>query len=205
MSASRHSRRSRTGEPASLSALLQDIETAARSEDAVSIETVQHLAGHRFSGPMLLVPGLIAASPLSGIPLVPSFVGLVVFLVCVQLIAGRHHLWLPQILCASTMRSSRVVRTIAYLKRPASYLDAITAPRMTFLTKGIPLRLAAAICLVVAITMPPLELLPFTSTLAGMIIAAFGLALTTRDGLAMLVALVVFGAIVAASASWFAR
>ncbi|MBI4047456.1 MAG: exopolysaccharide biosynthesis protein, partial [Devosia nanyangense] len=38
-------------------------------------------------------------------------------------------------------------------------------------------------------TMPPLELVPGASTSAGTIIATFGLALTTRDGLLLLAAL----------------
>lgn len=57
-------------------------------------------------------------------------------------------------------------------------------------------------CLVMTLTMPPLEIVPFATTLATAPIALFGLALLFRDGLIMILA---FGISLggAASALWF--
>jgi hypothetical protein len=50
-------------------------------------------------------------------------------------------------------------------------------------------KVAALICILLACTVPPLELLPFATTAPMAAIAAFGLALMVRDGVLMLVAM----------------
>ncbi len=44
-------------------------------------------------------------------------------------------------------------------------------------------RAGAVVCVLVGATMPVMELVPFTSTWAGAVIAGYGLAITARDGL----------------------
>lgn len=184
---------------ASLSELLCEIEATAENGEQVSIQTVQELAGSRFAGPMLLFPGLVAASPLSGIPFVPTMIGTIVFLVSAQLAAGRKHLWFPPMIRNAGLKPSKVSTAVSFLRTPVYYLDLATRKRLKFLTGSIGLRLAAASCLIVAITMPPLEFVPFTSTLAGIVIAAFGLALTARDGLLMAIAFTLLAGIAVSS------
>ncbi|MFO7481230.1 exopolysaccharide biosynthesis protein [Oceanibaculum nanhaiense] len=179
--------------PDSVSDLLDRLEQSARSGEGLSLDRFLQIAGHRFSGPLFLIPGLIALSPLSGIPLVPSFLGLTVSLICVQLILGRRHLWFPAVMRCIALDSERVLRMVRFLRMPGRFLDRATRPRLTFLTQGLAVRFAAMICLLTAMSMPLLEILPFAATLAGAVISFFGLSLTTRDGLLMLFALVFFG------------
>ena len=49
-------------------------------------------------------------------------------------------------------------------------------------------KVAAVMILLLCLTVPPLEFLPFASSAPMLAIAAFGLALTVRDGLLMLIA-----------------
>jgi hypothetical protein len=183
--------------PTSVVALLERLEGLARSGRDMSLDSVLQTAGHRFTGPLFLIPGLIAVSPLSGIPLVPSFIGLAVALICVQLILGRRQLWFPAGMRSAALKADSVLRMIRFLKKPAHYLDRATRPRLTWMTRCLAVRIAAVICLLTAISMPLLEILPFSATLAGAVISLFGLSLTTRDGLLMVFALFFFGGLTA--------
>lgn len=59
------------------------------------------------------------------------------------------------------------------------------------------MKLAAACCIILALTVPPLELLPFATTVPMVAIAAFGLALLVRDGLLMIIAMLLAAAALA--------
>ena len=49
-------------------------------------------------------------------------------------------------------------------------------------------RVIAAFCVLIALGMPPMEMIPFSANLAGAALAAFGLALIARDGVLALIA-----------------
>jgi hypothetical protein len=59
---------------------------------------------------------------------------------------------------------------------------------MRFLTHNGGSHLAALVCIVIAVLTPPLELLPFSATMNGVILSALGLSLVTHDGLLALAA-----------------
>lgn len=64
--------------------------------------------------------------------------------------------------------------------------------------------MAAGLCILLALTVPPLELLPFATTAPMAAIAAFGLALLVRDGLLMVIATLLAGAAVVLGAGLLA-
>lgn len=70
----------------------------------------------------------------------------------------------------------------------ARFVDKLIKPRLSWLTKPPFVQLAAAVCILVALTVPPLEVVPFGGTVSWAAIAAFGLALISHDGLLTLIA-----------------
>jgi hypothetical protein len=70
----------------------------------------------------------------------------------------------------------------------------VSRPRLEILTAELGQRLVALVCILVALTMPPMELVPGASTTAGTVLAALGLSLTTRDGVLLLLALGIMAA-----------
>lgn len=80
------------------------------------------------------------------------------------------------------------------LRGIARFLDEWFHGRLPRLTHGPFVRIAAALCIILALSVPPLELLPFATTAPMAAIAAFGLALLVRDGLLMLIATILSGA-----------
>jgi hypothetical protein len=155
----------------------------------VTVGEMVEAAGRRSFGPLLLVAGLIPASPLSGVPGLPSLAALVVFLVAGQLLLRRDHFWLPGWLLRRRVSARRFRAMLRWLRPPARFIDRWMRPRLTALTGGVATYLIAATCVAIAIAMPPLELVPFANSTSGIALSAFGLALIAHDGLLALLAL----------------
>lgn len=171
-----------------LGEVLEAVEAKADDDRPLSIAEIQEVAGHRAFGPLLLLPGLAAITPLSGIPTVPSMIGAIVMLISLQVVFGRRDVWLPRRLAKAAIDGARVRKAIAFASPIARRVDRVVRRRLVFATEGIGLRVAAAVCFLTAATMPPLEILPFAATSAGSVIAVFGLAITVHDGLLIVVA-----------------
>lgn len=175
-------------DPHSVGDILDSLSELAERQDRVSIGDVVERLGHRSYGPFLLVPALIELSPLGGIPGLPTFLALIIVLSAVQMLVGRKHLWLPGFIERRAVSGKKLHKATDKLRGVARFLDRWFHGRLSVLTGGPIPRLAAALVIVLACTVPPLELVPFASSAPMIAIAAFGLALLVRDGLLMLIA-----------------
>jgi hypothetical protein len=159
--------------------------------DRVTLEQMLDAVGRRSFGPLLLLAGLVVLAPLVGdIPTVPTMMAAVVMLVAVQLLLQREHFWLPDWLLRRSVEREKVRKAVAWLRRPAAWVDRVLRPRLTFLTGDRGSVVVALTCMLIALAMPPMELIPFSANGAGLALAGFGLALVTRDGLLALLAFV---------------
>lgn len=173
----------------SLADVLDRLHLAPKEGDIVRLGAMLEVAGKRSFGPLLLVPGLLVLSPLSGVPGVPSLSGLMVMLIAGQLLLGRTHFWLPAWLLNRGISHAAFERALRMMRPLARVVDRLLRPRLDVLVDSRGAYLAAIVCFGVAVTMPPLEMLPFAATAAGIAITSFALALIGRDGFMMLIAL----------------
>lgn len=157
----------------------------------VTIESIVHEVGDRSFGPLLLFAGVIMASPLSGIPGMPTSMGVVVMLVTAQLLLRRNHFWLPRWLLQRSVRRSNLERAVKLLRVPARAIDRLLRPRLATLVSGRSVYVIGVACLVIALGVPTMEVVPFSATAAGVALSSFGLSLIARDGLLALVAFAV--------------
>ncbi|QIG81903.1 exopolysaccharide biosynthesis protein [Stakelama tenebrarum] len=164
------------------------LERLAESADTVSIGDFLAGLGQRGYGPILLVPALLEITPVGGIPGVPTFLAAIIITFAVQILIGHTHLWLPGFIERRRISSGKLCDATAKLRGTARFLDRWVHGGLPTLTRAPIPRIAAAIVILLACTVPPLELLPFASTAPMAAIAAFGLALLVRDGLLMAVA-----------------
>ncbi|WP_299593264.1 exopolysaccharide biosynthesis protein [uncultured Microbulbifer sp.] len=178
-----------------LTQLLFQLEQGTRAKGRVSLAQVLEALGQRSFAPLLLVAGLILFSPLSGIPGVPTLMGLLILLTSVQMLMLRRHLWLPQWLLRKSIAGPRFHRALRWLQRPASFIDRWLKPRLPALVHRVGTYLTALLCTAIAAALPVMELLPFSATIAGLALTAFGLALVAQDGLVALLALAVMGSL----------
>ncbi len=173
----------------SLRAMLDRLECLARRTERVSVQQMLNAIGRSSFAPLLLVPGLIVLSPVGGMPGVPTAVALLVGIAAVQILMGRCRFWLPEWLLRRSVKGSFITRAIRFMRPLARASEVCCRSRMRWMTGTIGAKAIAALCLVICIAMPPLELVPLANTANGGALALFGLALTTRDGILTALAL----------------
>ncbi|MBJ6750411.1 exopolysaccharide biosynthesis protein [Geomonas sp. Red421] len=174
-----------------LQEMLDRIGDSADDAGRVSLGKIVESIGNRSFGPLLLMVGVIAASPLSGMPGVPTATGVLILLIAGQLFFRRDHFWLPRWLLRRSLARDKVTKAIRWLRPLARFIDRWLRPRLPSLIRGGSIYLISFICASIAIVMPMMELVPFSAHGAGLALSAFGLALISRDGLLALIAFVV--------------
>ncbi|MBQ0742922.1 MAG: exopolysaccharide biosynthesis protein [Pseudomonas sp.] len=180
--------------PQNLQQLFDCIDQAAEENGRVSWSAIMDEVGRRSFGPLLLLGGLTVLAPIIGdLPGVPTLIGMVVLLIAVQLLLGRHNFWLPGFMLNRSVPKDKLHKALTWLKKPARFIDKLLSPRLAVLTRGPMVRVIAVVCLGIALAMPVMEIVPFSANLAGIALTAFGLALIARDGLLALIALVFTG------------
>lgn len=176
-----------------LAHLIDRIAERCDNGEGISVGTIQEVAGKRFAGPLLFFPAMIVVSPLSLVPTLPTMVAITVVLIAVQLLAGRRTIWLPRKFREAKLSAERVQKVISFMRPGVRWVDKVIKPRLAWLVDSVGVRLASMVCILVAVTMPPLEFFPGASTMAGVIMATLGLAITVRDGALLVAALALFG------------
>ena len=196
----------KSGDPQSVGDVLDRLQELGEQagDDKVRLGDMLEAMGHRAYGPFLIVLPMIEISPVGGIPGLPTALALVLALLAVQLIIGRKHLWLPGFLANRGMKGGNLVKVADKGRPVARRMDRWFHGRLPALTKGPMVRVAGVAVLLLCLTVPPLELLPFASTAPMAAIMAFGIALLVRDGLLMLVACALSVGAVALGAGLFA-
>lgn len=187
----------------SLKQLLFALERLARHQERVSLGMVIQMIGRRSFAPVLLIAGLILFSPLSGIPGLPTLMALLVLLVAIQMLLMRRHLWLPEWLLRRSIPQDKLLKTLHWLEKPADLLDRGLKPRLHLLVHRIGTLLTALLCCAIALLLPVMEVVPFSASIAGLALTAFGLALVAHDGFLEIVAFTITGLTVGSLVYYF--
>ncbi|MEE8231182.1 MAG: exopolysaccharide biosynthesis protein [Qipengyuania citrea] len=180
-------------EPHSMGDVLGELDELAANHDEVRVADVLDDFGARSFGPFIMIPAVLEITPVGGIPGVPTVLALFIALIAVQLLIGRDHVWMPQFIQRRAVGSKKLHKAVGKLKGMANFLDRHSKGRLEGLTKGTAIKLVAAVIIALCCTVPPLEFLPFASTIPMLAIAVLGLALTVRDGALLLGSLLFAG------------
>lgn len=176
-------------EPENAESMLDDIGALARGAERVSIGDVVERIGARGFGPLIFVPALVGASPLGGLPGVPTLMALVIVLIAVQILVRRGRIWLPGPLRRRGVTSQRLQGAIERARPAARGIDRWLGRKLDPLTSAPARVLAALIVICLCVLVPPLELVPFAALAPMLAIALIGLAIAAQDGILMLVGL----------------
>jgi len=177
-------------DPGNLQQLLERIRVSAATKEQVSVGDVLRAVGERSFGPVLLVTGVITMAPLIGdIPGVPTLLALLVLLTVGQLLFQRRSIWIPGKLSRRSLSRDKLLKGLDWAEKPASFVDRWTKQRLSWLVSGAGQHLMAIICMMVALAMPLMELVPFSANGGGLALVAFGLAIVAKDGLLALIAI----------------
>lgn len=186
----------------SVNGILDELLDAAGSGGAVTVGRMAEAVGHRGYGPFLTIPALIEISPIGGIPGLPTLLALIIVIFSAQIAWGRDHLWLPDALEKRSVKEERLTHAVDRIRPVANWLDKWFHRRLERFAGPSARRAAAVVAILLCLTVPPLELVPFASTAPMGAIALIGLAMLVRDGALMLAAfaLAAVGAAVALGA-----
>lgn len=156
--------------------------------ETVSIEQLLNAVGRRAYGPLLLLVGFIAISPLTIVPGASWLTAAITLLIAGQIVIGRPLPWLPKKLLSASFPRKFLVKGVESMARPAYVMDALVQPRLTFLTDAPFVQLVAVGCVAAALITFPLGFVPFGPLLPGLTVMFIGLGLTSRDGILLLLA-----------------
>lgn len=154
----------------------------------VSVADLLAVVGPRAYGPIIMLLGFIAISPLTIIPGATWVVALITLVFTGQIVLGFETPWIPGHLLDFKFKREHLVAGTKGARGWAEVFDRILRPRLTFLTRKPFLQLVALMCLAAALVTFPLGLVPFGPLLPGLTILVFGLGLMARDGVVVLFA-----------------
>jgi hypothetical protein len=177
-----------------LSDVLDRLERTAHGE-SISVQEVVEELGHRSFAALMLVFSLISTSPASAIPGITATVAAIVFVLVLQMLAGRDCVWLPAFVLRRRMAKARLCQGIRWLRRPVGFVERFLTPRLTFLLHRPWLWLPLVLILGLTLVMPLLEMIPTSGSIASAVIALFAAGLLTRDGALVLASLVLLAAV----------
>lgn len=158
--------------------------------DRLSVGDMVATFEDRGFGPLLLAPALVALLPTGAIPGVPTVCAVLITLVAVQLIVGKRHPWIPRRLRRVSIERAKFNAAYQKVTPITRRIDRIVHPRLLMFTRAPAPRLVAALCLLLAWIMVPLELVPFAAAGPAFAISFLALGLSVRDGLMVVVGIV---------------
>ncbi len=181
-------------QPRSLGQLAENIYSVSHQKK-VSVDDIVEAVGHRSLLPLLLVPALLCATPLSGIPGVSMVCGLAIAMISFQLLFSFDEVWLPQRLRRQTVAGKSLRRALSASRPVIAWVDRHTRNRLSLLFHRPLSYLPVLLSLLSGLLMPFMEFIPFSSSVAAIGVSLLALSLLTRDGVFFLLALVPYAAL----------
>lgn len=173
-----------------LTGVLDSLDDKA-SKNRITLDNIVNSIGNRGYGPLILAAALIEILPTGAIPGVPTFMAMLIILFSGQMVAGRRSPWMPRKLRDRGIEREKFDQARKKAKPVTARIDRVLKPRLGGLVTPTAARLVGVTCILLAMTMPPLELVPFMSSIPAAAIAFFAVGLCARDGLVILLGFVV--------------
>ncbi|MEL6955857.1 MAG: exopolysaccharide biosynthesis protein [Pseudomonadota bacterium] len=170
-----------------LSSLMRSLVEETDGE-VITARDMLNAVGRRSYGPLLLLLGFIAISPLTIIPGATWLVSLLILVISGQILIGMRYPWVPGRLLKFEFRREDLLKGVEMSQGYVRRIDAVLRPRLTFLTDPPFAQLIALVCIAAALISFPLGFIPFGPVLPGLAVLLFGLGLTARDGFVLVAA-----------------
>jgi hypothetical protein len=184
---------SMTKAPTNLAGLLTDLAKAGRQAKRPSVRDIREIVGKRSFAPLLLATSIIGFTPVGGVPGMPTTLALLIVLIAAQIVLGFKTVWLPKFLLDRRIEGRKLEKGAKSMLPFARTVDRFIGPRLTFLTERPASYAIALASIMIAVTVPPLELVPLVDMPLWAALVAFSLALATHDGVLAIAALALTG------------
>ncbi len=162
---------------------------AVRGEsEKVTVQEILDALDARSFGLAVLLFSLPSVVPMP--PGVPTVVGIILLIVSLQMVLGREELWLPGILSKRAFDRNSLVKAFEGLAPKLAFIERVMKPRLLFMTGRWGSIFIGFIVLIMALVLI-LPLPPGGNFPPALACAVLGLGLAQRDGLIVLLGLVV--------------
>ncbi|MEJ0058621.1 MAG: exopolysaccharide biosynthesis protein [Terricaulis sp.] len=171
--------------PTNLGGMFDEIAASVNKDagEGVRLAIILNAVGRRAYGPLLLVIGLFAISPITVIPGMSWFAAFVTLLIAGQMAIGLKRPWLPKGLLETRIPRDALHKGLEKGRPWADRIDKLLKPRLTFLTAPPFVNVIALVVVAAALITIPLAMIPLAPLLPSAAIVLFGLGMTARDGL----------------------
>ena len=187
-----------------LQSLLRSV-CSETSGERVSVADLLNAVGRRSYGPVILLLGFVAISPLTLVPGANFLVAFIILIFALQMVIGRDYPWLPKRALEFSFPRKYLISGAEKLDKHAHTVDQLVKPRLTFLTRSPFIQLVALALVGAALITFPLSFIPLGPVLPSLTVLFFGLAIAARDGaLLIFAAATLVGAIVLMMRVWTA-
>lgn len=162
--------------------MLDEIIASAQDEH-VSVGEIVDAFQYQAYGPLILIPSLFALIPVIGaIPGVSIATASLIILVSMQMLMARPHPWLPARIKRLSISQARLHQAISVVRPYLRKLDRWTHPRLLILSAWPFYLVVPVLCIVLALTMYPLALVPWGVFPLALALTVLSVGLTMRDG-----------------------
>lgn len=176
--------------PSKLTDFLEQLDDKT-SGDAITLGEIVAAFKQRGFGPLLLAPAILVLLPFGAIPGIPTICALFILLIGGQLLVGLDHPWLPERLHKASFNRDKFKSTLSKVVPFTKRIDSVIGSRLTRFIEPPMSTIVGVLCILLALTMIPLELLPFAAAAPAWAIAFFALGLTANDGLLVIIGLII--------------
>lgn len=158
------------------------------SGERVTVGDLLNAVGRRSYGPVILLLGFVAISPLTLVPGANSLVAVIILIFALQMVIGRDYPWLPKRALEFSFPRKHLISGAEKLDKHAHTIDQLLRPRMVFLTKSPFVQIVALALVAAALVTIPLSFIPLGPVLPSLTVLLFGLAISARDGFLLIMA-----------------
>lgn len=172
--------------PANLEDVLDEVAAKCDNDetpDTLTLDEVLDSVGRRSYGPLLLVIGLFAISPVTVIPGMTWLAAALTLIVAGQMALGLPRIWLPKKALQAQLPRTAVKSGLEKSRGVARTIDKLLKPRLSFLSKPPFVNLVALLVIVAALITFPLSFVLIAPLAPGLAVVFFGLGMVARDGL----------------------
>ncbi|KPB02902.1 exopolysaccharide biosynthesis protein [Ahrensia marina] len=174
----------------SLSKIVDKIRSGCKGTDAkVQVSDLLSTIGDKSMLPAILVPALIVATPLSGVPGVSVVGGLLIALFSFELVFNFRRVYLPAKLRSQSIDVNKLDSAMKKIAPVIKWIDRHSRSRLRFLFRRPLIWVPQLLCLFTGLMMPFLEFIPFSSSIAAIGVALLVMSMLTEDGMFFLLAM----------------
>lgn len=175
------------GTTALLDDVLSDLTERHGADATISLGQLADTLKTRAFGVIMLLLALPCSLPF--VYILPQIVAFPMLFLAWQMAAGRTIVWLPENLRKRRFRIALLAATVSRARPWLRRFEMVAGPRLAFLSQGIGLRIIGTLLLVpcASILVP----LPLTNSVPGLGVSLASVGLIERDGLLILLGLII--------------